>query len=244
MKGRTLVGVAWSLWGTTMVMLAATVAFNESVVARDAPALLAVVVMATVGAVVASRARNAIGWIFLGLGLWWSLSGLAEVALEVTGTAGLLEFAEWQSHWTWAPVVLVPPTFVLLLFPDGRLPSSRWRAIAWASGLGAAAFIFEMAFGQYLGGTEEYGPNPYYLRGLSEAISFGIILLVPALIGSVASVIVRFRRASARAPTDQAALLRRGDGGGSDRHGLARGGDRSRDSGPLGRCHRRGRDHA
>ncbi len=70
MKGRSVVRLAWSSWGITMVVLAATAAFNEFNLAEDAHAILAVIAMGTVGAVVASRVRNPIGWIFLGLGLW------------------------------------------------------------------------------------------------------------------------------------------------------------------------------
>ena len=39
----------------------------------------------------------------------------------------LSEFARWLTNWVWLPSQLLPATFVLLLFPDGRLPSPRWR---------------------------------------------------------------------------------------------------------------------
>ena len=37
---------------------------------------------------------------------------------------------------SWLPIVVLPVTFLLLLFPDGHLPSPRWRWFAW--GLGVA----------------------------------------------------------------------------------------------------------
>ena len=35
--------------------------------------------------------------------------------------------AIWLGQWTWAPGIALLVTFVLLLFPDGHLPSRRWR---------------------------------------------------------------------------------------------------------------------
>jgi two-component system NarL family sensor kinase len=47
------------------------------------------------------------------------------------------DIAIWSLSWT-APVLSAAPTFVLLLFPDGRLLSCRWRPVAWLA-VGAAA---------------------------------------------------------------------------------------------------------
>ena len=45
-----------------------------------------------------------------------------------------IEFARWLEMWIWIPATLLPLTFLLLLFPDGRLPAARWRPIGWAAG--------------------------------------------------------------------------------------------------------------
>ena len=42
----------------------------------------------------------------------------------------------WLSAWVWVLGLTPMVTFGLLLFPDGRLPSARWRPLAW---LAAAA---------------------------------------------------------------------------------------------------------
>jgi hypothetical protein len=39
----------------------------------------------------------------------------------------------WLGNWAWAPGLGLLMTFALLLFPDGRLPSRRWRPVAWLS---------------------------------------------------------------------------------------------------------------
>ncbi len=48
--------------------------------------------------------------------------------------------ASWLYAWTWIPIVAAGP-WLLLLFPDGRLPSRRWRPVAWAAGASMLLFV-------------------------------------------------------------------------------------------------------
>ena len=41
----------------------------------------------------------------------------------------------WLTTWSWNPGILLLFTFLLLLFPDGQLPSGRWRPLAWLAGM-------------------------------------------------------------------------------------------------------------
>src|ERR687895_173316 len=50
-----------------------------------------------------------------------------------------LGLASWLATWTNLPGIAITITYVLLLFPDGRLPSSRWRPVAWL--MAAAAVV-------------------------------------------------------------------------------------------------------
>lgn len=45
-------------------------------------------------------------------------------------------------QWLWVPAIGLAATFMLLLFPDGRLVSRRWRPVAW---LAAAAMAMAIA---------------------------------------------------------------------------------------------------
>lgn len=92
-----------------------------------------------VGAVIAThRPRNPLGWMFLVIGLsqgLTSFSGLyaSYVFRTVPGAAPGEELAVWVAQWAWAPGLGLLLTFVPLLFPDGQLPSRRWRPVAWLS---------------------------------------------------------------------------------------------------------------
>lgn len=102
-----------------------------------------------VGAVVAwRRPGNALGWIFLLVGLAAGLGALAQVgetlALERAEPLAWWGFAStWISSWLGFPLLLLSTTFTFLLYPDG-LPSARWRPVLW---LATALLIFSVTAG-------------------------------------------------------------------------------------------------
>ena len=162
-----------------------------------------------VGALVASRQpRNPIGWMFCATGLLSALNMLsAGYALydRLAVTSGVLPgavIAHWLTFWIWIPNGLLPITFPLLLFPDGQLLSARWRPIAWAAGIGTVAYTFGTAIipgpAQSLSSTWEF--NPLGIASVAGVVTALLIIAAPILgvgiIGSIASVIVRFRNAT------------------------------------------------
>ena len=164
---------------------------------------------AVIGALIASRRpRNPVGWLLLAGVTSESLAGLlAEYALygrttapgSLPGTAAAI----WLSTFIWAPAIAA---FVLmvLLFPDGRLPSPalRWRIVAGAAVGASAALLVSTALAPY----PEAAARPAGFAGLENPLSgvgtglsdptgaLGGVLLLAAASGVVWAIVLRFRR--------------------------------------------------
>jgi hypothetical protein len=204
--------VAWSLWALSVVFAAFGLLFlylNGSVGRLlDASLGVDVAVAAAfpaVGAIIASRqSGNAVGWIFCAIGLCGGASiFFAEYGIYALVTnpdsfpAGVI--STWIGTWIWLPSVTLTISFLLLLFPNGRLPGRRWRPVAW---LAAAVMVAGVAL---LGVTpwDLLDPgvparNPFgieSLRDLGLAIPVPILAVgIPTMILSVVSLVSRFRR--------------------------------------------------
>jgi hypothetical protein len=165
--------------------------------------LATVLTFSVVGAIIASRQpRNAIGWIFCGVGLIVGINGLAGGYAEYLLSGGygpwsLAETVAWFSSWSWTLWVYVPTSFLLLLFPDGRLPSPRWRPVAWCAALGIIGFVTGYAL--EAGPLEDYPriSNPYGVESpILDAVALaGALLAAASMVACAVSLIVRMRRA-------------------------------------------------
>jgi hypothetical protein len=177
---RTAGRVAWSLWGLAMVLEVAAIGLwlaNHAILVsrfgstQFQPQVFLVPGYATVGAVIAARRRNRIGWLFVAFGLASALLAFAE-SYFVRGamlTPGSLPAARMVG---WIASVLWPSGFLFLgllslLFPDGRLPSPRWRAVAVALAISWTGFILNIAF----------TPGRMTLQGLTTTNPMGIAAL-------------------------------------------------------------------
>ena len=192
--------LAWGLWLAIVGSFAAVVVTGAAAEDGEGSAIaytFFVGAFATMGALVASRQpRNPIGWILLTGGAAYTIGGLTITQTESEGGAPVL--VHWLSTWVWMAGIGPIATFGLLLFPDGHLPSPRWRAFAWfaATAIGATAAAIAFAPGPFEDSTVV---NPFgfdALPGLFDALqNLSPAALALAIFGSIASLFVRFRRA-------------------------------------------------
>jgi two-component system, NarL family, sensor kinase len=137
---RTAARLAWSLWGLAMVLEVVAIllwlANHAVLVSRFGipddfePQVFLVPGYATVGAVIAARQRNRIGWLFLAFGLDAALlvfaySYFIRGTIVTPGSLPAARVAGWAGGMLW-PSSYLFLCLLLLLFPDGRLPSPRW----------------------------------------------------------------------------------------------------------------------
>jgi len=99
-------------------------------------------------------------------------------------------------QWTWVPPVGLLGIYMILLFPDGRLPSRRWRPFAWFSG--AVIVLASVAVTLSPGPLEGHPgvSNPVGLEGHSMAAQVLIgppVLLPVCILASAFSLVWRYR---------------------------------------------------
>jgi hypothetical protein len=138
----------WLAWALCALSLALT-ALNFLLIAMNVslntaayvfwPELTSLAVgYSVIGAVIASRLpKHPIGWLCCAIGLIaaidhfggeYSLYALLALPHSLPGGRAML----WLQGWFWMLFIGLI-VFLLLLFPTGRLPSSRWRPFAWVS---------------------------------------------------------------------------------------------------------------
>jgi hypothetical protein len=200
--------LAAALAGLVIALLIASFVFSASsksgVDVADSILVTGVgLTFAAVGVIIAWRQpRNAIAWVFVSAGVGAGLGALSGSYADHwiasgSGSETLGKTAAIYGDNSWVPFILLPLTFLLLLFPDGRLPSRRWRPVACAAGLGIAA--------TFVSGLLKPGPVSDYpqvrnLLGVDAVwvdllAGLGALLVLIGLAGSVAALIIRFRRA-------------------------------------------------
>ncbi len=160
---------------------------------------LALLPFPVIGLLIALRQpENAIGWILLAIGFSWYfgevLTGYGVYGLMVAPLPG----ADWVlsfTEWLWIPPIGLMGTFALLLFPDGHLPSPRWRWFAWFSAVVLTLSSLAVLLGN--GNLADAGFPDLQNRFGVPGISFLLValLLFPfCILVSAASLVVRFRR--------------------------------------------------
>jgi hypothetical protein len=186
--------LAAAAWVATQVLFLSTGLLVVTHIALDASDVLDAVLfgavmqgMATLGVLIARREpRNPIGWIFCAVPALVAVSVATGVyaswARDQHPAAAGAAAGDWISSWPWVSGLVAYALLVPLLFPDGRVPSPRWRvvlradlaAVCWVAGLAAFAS----------------SPPP------PVVVATGILVAVLIAAG-LASAVVRYRRADA-----------------------------------------------
>jgi signal transduction histidine kinase len=154
-----------------------------------------------VGAVIyRHRPGHVLAWVYAAAGLGAATTmftyGYARFGLASAGLPGHLA-AAWVSSWVWTTGVPALLTFGLLLFPDGRLPSRRWRAVAAAAlgGMILLALPPAVAPGALVNHPEIVNPLgvPAAAALVEPLGTAGFVAFVAAFLGAAVSLVVRWR---------------------------------------------------
>jgi signal transduction histidine kinase len=209
MKQRTAARLAWTVWGLSMVLAltAQTLTAIDRTVARAVENGIFVgifMAMGVVGALVIGRQpRNAVGWILLAIA---GTAGVAFFAGEYAnhgtyadpGSLPGMAWAWWLADFVWVFLLSLPTTFLLLLFPDGRVPSPRWRPVLWIVTFFVASAVVVFALDPMTYAGKRF-VNPVGVDAIRPIARFmdgpGYFLLLVLAVLSAASLVQRFRRA-------------------------------------------------
>ena len=170
----------------------------------DQPVDLVVAVgFSVMGAVVLAGRRHGkrLGWLLLLPGSASAVVGLcAAVASVASETSVGVDVATVVADWLWVFGFLPLVTLLPLSYPDGRLPGPRWRPVAAASVLGMVLLaVVSGLTPDDAGGT---------VRGLARLLMVPVVvLLVPSVLASLGSLVVRLRRSSGLERRQIAVLL-------------------------------------
>ncbi|MBA3630074.1 MAG: hypothetical protein H0W55_10460 [Actinobacteria bacterium] len=220
MSDRSLIRLAWATYGLAAGALVGALSFLVffllSGVPWDAGRTVGAVlffIFPTVGVLVAvAQPRNPIGWILLGIGADWGLLFVADpyiwyAYVAEPGSLWRPDLVVALTSSMWIPAVGLMGSFLILLFPNGRLLSGRWRAFAWVSGINLAVqFVVTLFIPRTLRDISSNpdvprSPNPLGIQALEPVVGaweLGVVLIALSLLVSAVSLMLRFRRSRGR----------------------------------------------
>ena len=158
-------------------------------------------------AIVRLRPRNRIGWLLMAISAVWLTGGLAELysAYGLVVAPGSLvrpDAAAVVAQVIWAPALGLIGTFLVLLFPDGHLPSPAWRPLAWLSAVTIIGLtgVVVLSPGKLANSVLPDLDNPWGIESARAALGplLGVfaVLLPACMIGSAVALARRFRRST------------------------------------------------
>ena len=160
--------------------------------------------LATAGFLIATRVpTNPIGWLLLVSGVGTGVQELAQQYANYglftsPGALPAADAAAWITEWIWIPSMAVLAMYVPLTYPDGHLPSPRWRSVA---AVGTVGMVLGSLCFALVPGDLESTPgvrNPFGIEGAEWIRPAGdavMLLFVVGFLGAFASLAIRYRRA-------------------------------------------------
>jgi MFS family permease len=208
---------AWSVWLVGMALAGLAIGFASAAVAAGVgdvvgalgfPAALLVnsLGFVTVGAFLGARLpRHPIGWLLAGWGTVMAASAAATtydvLTVTTTGASDALDWVRWGWAVVWHPMFALL-FFTLLLFPDGRLPSSGWRHVARVAVAWYALLALAIAFSTESMSFSEEGPQPPPAIPTTPIADAAVGVLLPGqvllIVVALAALLRRWRRSTGR----------------------------------------------
>lgn len=198
--------LATTLVGLVLRARPSTVALPDGYGVPGSIALF-VLVLAGVGAAIAWRQPgNIVGWIFLASAAAGAVLELADdysVIAIIERQAALPggDWAAWVAGWMLAFFVGPISTYGILVFPDGRPPSARWRPVAWytiaalALWAASAALVPGRLRGAGYASNPLWGPTATFPLDQTGLTPLSSLFVLPPVVLCAAGLVHRFRHA-------------------------------------------------
>jgi hypothetical protein len=207
MSTRVVRALPWALVALAVALLLAAEILAGVTATREAFGFsvfiwaIALVFGATGSLIATRQPGNPIGWLFLVASVSAGVSSLSGAyadyyVAERQGPPALGEAAAVYGDLSWMPFILLPATFLLALFPDGRLLSRRWRPVAWcaAIGIGGAFVIGFIKPGPIADQPQMTNPIGVNSPLVSPLEGLTLLMVAIGMVGSSISLVLRFRR--------------------------------------------------
>ena len=211
MSDAALRRLAWAAWWFFAAMFAAAALLSvldgiPRSVAADLSFIVVLFAFPLTGLLILRRQpRNTIGWLLVGIGCVWGVGGFGDNY----ATYGLLvdpgslpgpAVGALVASGIWAPAIGLMGTFLILLYPDGHLPSPGWRPVAWLSGVTilTLTIVLYLYPGELVEAPTPGLTNPLALESAQPVLEAALGVLLPlfalCFVACAVGLVRRFRR--------------------------------------------------